>query len=160
MQAHPGQVAVEVFAVLGRLEIAVGDSPVGNRAGDAENDLLDARLALGSSRLAVEILADDDVGGQALQVFGDFAVGLLEEDVAAFILDVRGPLVPFDRLEGVNARRAKLGCDFHGSGPIQRTVKSAAADSRRGPLRKPVQAIRNHSLAVVHRALSCSRGPR
>ena len=70
MQAHPGQVAIEILAVFARCEIAVADAPVGNRAGDAVDDLADARLAFGSAGLAVEILADDDVRRQALHVLG------------------------------------------------------------------------------------------
>ena len=120
MQAHPGQVAIEILAVLARLEIAVGDAPVGNRAGDAVNHLPDARFAFGRIRLAVEILADDDVGRQSAPGLGNFAVGLLEEDAAPFVLDVGRALVPFDGVERVHIGRTEFRRNFHGARPSWR----------------------------------------
>ena len=134
MQAHPGQVAIEVLAVLARLEVAVGDAPIGNRPGDAENHLPHARFALRSAGLAVEILADDDVRRQGAPGLGDFAVGLLEEDAAAFVLDLGGPLVPLDGVKRVDAGRTELRRDFHGARPIRLAVVSVkASHSKPGP---------------------------
>ena len=74
MQAEPGQLAVEALAVFGRGEVAVVDAPVGDRAADAVDQLPDARLAFGGADFAVEILADDDVGGQLAPGGGNLAV--------------------------------------------------------------------------------------
>ena len=62
VHAEPGEITVEVLAVLRRLEIAVGDAPVGDRAGDAVHELLHGVLAFGRVDFAVEILADHHVG--------------------------------------------------------------------------------------------------
>ena len=102
MQAEPGQVAIEVLAVFGGGEVAVVLAPIGDRAADAMNELADAVLALGRVDLAVEILADDDVRGQLAPGLGNFAVGLLEEHVARFVLDGGGAIgVPLDRVERI-----------------------------------------------------------
>ena len=71
MQAQPGEVAIEVLAVFAGGEVAVGDAPVGDRAGDAVNHLADAVFAFGRARFAVEIFADDDVGRQGAPGLGD-----------------------------------------------------------------------------------------
>src|SRR4029078_4073602 len=81
MEAEPGEIAVEAFAVFGGGEVAVFHAPVGNRAGDAVDELADAVFALGGAVFAVEVLAADDVGGELRPERGDFAVGLLEEDL-------------------------------------------------------------------------------
>ena len=70
-------------------------------------------LAFGRVRFAVEILADDDVGRQCAPGLGNFAVGLLEEDVAGFVLDLGRPLVPCDGVERILIDRAKLSSHFH-----------------------------------------------
>ena len=57
MQAHPGEVTVEVFAVFQAGEVAVGDAPVGDGAGHTMDHLLDAGFALGGSVFTVEVLA-------------------------------------------------------------------------------------------------------
>ena len=102
MQAEPGQLAVESFAIFGGGEIAVVQAPIGDRAAHAVNDLADAVLALGRVVLAVEIFADDDVRGELAPGLGDFDVRLLEEHVARFLLDRGGAIgIPFDRVERI-----------------------------------------------------------
>ena len=112
MDAQPGEISVEVFAILTRLEVAVGDPPVGDRPGDAVDELLDGVLALWRVDLAVEILADDDVGRQLRPGGGDLAGRLLEEDLPVLPLDRGRPQIPFG---GVKRRRhiggAKSGRD-------------------------------------------------
>ena len=108
VHAEPGQVAVEVFAVLLRLEVAVGDAPVGDRAGDAVDELLDGVLALGRVDLAVEILAHHHVGGQLAPGGRNLTGRLLEEHLAVFPLDRRRPQLPFGGVErAVHVHRAE-----------------------------------------------------
>jgi hypothetical protein len=126
MEAQPGEIAVEVFAVFAGGEIAVGGAPVGDRAGDAVDELAGAVLALGSAGLAVEILTDDDVGGQGAPGFGDLAIGLLEQDVAGLILDLGRPLLPGNGLEWVLIDRAKLSSRFHRRRTVASLTLSAA----------------------------------
>ena len=64
VQAEPSQLAIEVFAVFGRGEIAVFSSPVGDRAAHTVDQSPNALLTLGRAVLAVEVLVDHDVGGQ------------------------------------------------------------------------------------------------
>ena len=50
---------------------------------------------------AVEVLAADHVGGQLRPERGDFAVGLLEQNLAVLALDGRRADFPLDRVKGV-----------------------------------------------------------
>ena len=110
VQAEPGQVAVEVLGVGRRGEIAVLQAPVGDRAADAVDKLPHALLPFRGAVLAVEILVDHDVGGQLAPEDGDFAVLLLEEDLAAFALDGGRPRFPLDRVEGLrHVHRTEVG---------------------------------------------------
>src|SRR5579862_8722919 len=101
MEAQPGEIAVKVFSVFASGEVAVGNPPIGDGAGNAMDELADAVLAFGGLRFAVEILTDDDVGRQGAPRFGNLAVGLLEEDFARLVLDLCGPLFPGDGVEGI-----------------------------------------------------------
>ena len=100
MDAEPGKIAVEVLTILTRLEVAVGNSPVGDRPRDAVDELLDGVLALGGLDLAVEVLADDDVRRQLAPGGRDLAGRLLEEDLPILPLDRGRPQIPFGRVEG------------------------------------------------------------
>ena len=99
VDAEPREVAVEVLAVLLRLEVAVGDAPIGDRAGDAVNELLDGVLPLGGVDLAVEVLAHHHIGGQLAPGRRNLTGRLLEEDLAVFTLDRRRPQLPFRGVE-------------------------------------------------------------
>ena len=102
VDAQPGEIAVEVLAILTRLEVAVGDPPVSDRPGDAVDELLDGVLALGGVNLAIKVLADDDVRRQLGPGGGDLAGRLLEEDLPVLPLDCGRPQIPFG---GVKRRR-------------------------------------------------------
>ena len=101
VQAQPGQVAVEPFAVGRRGEVAVFDAPVGDRAGDAVDELLDAVFAVGALHVAVEVLAANDVGRQLGPKGRNFAVGLLEQHFAVLAFDGGGADFPVDGVEQV-----------------------------------------------------------
>ena len=101
MQAEPGQLAIEPLAVLVAREVAVLRAPIGDRAADAVNDLPDGVLAFRRAVLAVEILADHDVGRKLAPRSRDFAVLLLEQQPAGLVLDLGRAMVPFDRLERI-----------------------------------------------------------
>src|SRR5258708_38989115 len=80
------------------------------------NDLTDAVLAFGRSRLAIEILADHHVGCQGAPGDGDFAVLLLEKDFAVLVLNLGRTLVPRDGVEWLDSLGAKISGYFHGGG--------------------------------------------
>ena len=60
-----------------------------------------ALFPLAGVHFAVEILVGDDVGGQLAPGGGDFAIALLEDDLAPFALDGGGPQFPVDGVEGI-----------------------------------------------------------
>ena len=99
VDAQPGEIAIEVFAVLPRAEVAVLDAPVGDRAGHAMHELLDGVLPLGRVDFAVEVLAHDDVGRQLAPGGRNLARRLLEEHLAVLPLDRRRPQLPFGRVK-------------------------------------------------------------
>ena len=113
VDAEPGKVAVEVLAVLLRLEVAVGDAPVSDGAGHTMHELLDGVLPLGSVNLAIEVLADDDVGRQLAPGGRNLARRLLEEDLAVLPLDGSGAEFPLRRVErAFSLRWAECRLDF------------------------------------------------
>ena len=99
VHAEPGEIAVEVLAVLPRLEVAVGDAPVGDRTGDAVHELLHRVLALGRVDFTVKILADHDVGRQLAPGGGNLTRRLLEEHLAVLPLDGGRAELPFGGVE-------------------------------------------------------------
>ena len=100
MNAQPRQVAVEVLAVFSRGEIAVLQAPIGDRAADAVDKLPHARLALRGAVFAVKIFVDHDVRRQLAPEYGNFAVLLFEQDLAALALDGGRPRFPLNRVKG------------------------------------------------------------
>ena len=127
VDAEPGKVAVEVLAVLLGLEIAVGGAPVGDRAGDAMHELLDGVLPLGSVDLAVEVLANDHVGGQLAPGGGNLAGRLLEEHLAVLPLDRGRPQLPLRRVKRtLRLDRAEGGMD------VERRPSGASRSGGRG----------------------------
>ena len=106
MEAEPGQLAVEAFAVGGAGEVAVFEAPIGDRAGDAVDELLDAVLALGRADFAVEVLAADDVRRELAPERRHFAVGLLEDQFAVLALDLRRCELPNRRWRRDRRRRS------------------------------------------------------
>ena len=113
MDAEPGQIAVEVFAILSGLEVAIGDAPVGDRAGHSVHKLFDRMLPLRGVDLPVEILADHDVGGQLAPCRGDLTGRLLKQRLAIFTLDHGGSKLPFGGIERAwDVGRAKSRGDF------------------------------------------------
>src|SRR5436190_1114952 len=101
MQAEPRQIAVESLAVLRAREVAVLQTPIGNRAGHAVHELPHAVFALGRADFAVEILAADDVGRQLAPERWHLAVRLLEDQFAVLALDLGAANFPIDRSEQV-----------------------------------------------------------
>ena len=77
------------------------------------DQLLDRILSLlGIVRIAIEVLADHNVGGQLAPSRGDLAVGLLEKDLAILVLDRRAAGLPFHGLKRIrNTRGTKTRFD-------------------------------------------------
>jgi hypothetical protein len=99
VDAEPREIAVEGLAVGGGLKVAVTDAPVGDRAGDPVDELLDRVLALGRVDLAVEVLAHHDVGRKLAPGRRNLAGRLLEEHLAILPLDRGGAQFPFGGVE-------------------------------------------------------------
>ncbi len=99
MNAQPRQVAVEILGVGGRGEITVLQAPIGDRAADAVDKLPHAPLPFRSAVFSVKIFIDNDVRCQLAPEHRNFAVFLLEQDLAAFALDGGGPRFPLDRVK-------------------------------------------------------------
>ena len=88
--------------------------------GDAGDELADAGLALGRADLAVEVLGGDDVGRGHGPVDGDLDVLLLEDDLAAHVIDGGGAALPLDLVVGRDAGFGELAGELEaggGSGP-------------------------------------------
>ena len=64
-------------------------------------------------RIAVEVLAHDDVGRQLAPTRGDFRIVLFEENFAVLVLDRSAADFPCDGIEGIcDGCRAEFGFDF------------------------------------------------
>ena len=83
------QLVAEVLGVVASLEIAPVRAPIGDGVDHAMDQLTDAALAVGRAHLAVEILADHNVGGR-LGPFGRHLHFVLLEDDGAFVVGNRG----------------------------------------------------------------------
>ena len=95
MDAQPGEIAVEVFPILGTGEIAIRHAPIGDRAGHAVDQLANGMLPFWSVDFAVEILAHHHIGGQLAPRRRNFAGGLLKQNLAILPFDRRGAQLPF-----------------------------------------------------------------
>jgi hypothetical protein len=112
-------------------EVTVYDSPVGNRAADAVDELANGGLALGGVLLAVEILRHDDLGRQKGQGLGHLDVLLFEDDLAGVVGDLGSSPLPLQLVERIGLRIAEGPFDgerFPGRG---RFVPGGASCGRR-----------------------------
>jgi hypothetical protein len=124
MEAEPRQLAVEPLGILVAGEVAVLLSPVGNRPRDAMDQLPHASFALGGAVLAIEVLADDDVGGKLGPAGGNLDVPLLEHGLARFVLDRGTAEFPGDRVEGIgDVGWAKDGIDPQPLGQVTQSFE-------------------------------------
>ena len=103
VQTESRQLIVEPIGVGRRGEITVVPSPVGDRAGNSIDQLANRILAVSRRRapiaaghVAVKVLADDHVGCELTPRSRNFAIGLLEDDPAALVLDLRRAQLPVD----------------------------------------------------------------
>ena len=110
VQQDVGELRLEGVAVLGGGEVAALAAPVGDRAGDAADHLLDRALARGRVELAAEVLLGDDVGRVLRPAARELDVALLEGDLVA-VADARVADLPLDGVEGVRLRRREVAMD-------------------------------------------------
>ena len=109
VQAQPGQFIVKNFRSFRIREVAVRQSPVGNRARDAVNQLphrsfSSALIWIGAVRdVAVKIFRDSYFGRQRAPAFRDFDVLLLKDDFATVIGDFGGAPFPFNLIKWGNS---------------------------------------------------------
>ena len=97
-----GQLRLERVAVLDGGEVAALATPVGDRARDAADHLLDRALARRRVQLPAEVLLGDDVGRVLRPGLGELDVLLLEGDAVA-VTDPRVADLPLDLVERVHA---------------------------------------------------------
>ena len=102
-----GQLRLEGVEVLIRREVVLGVRPRRDRVDDAVDELADAGLALRRPDVPAEVLADDDVGRELAPRLRDLDVLLLEDGLARFRGDGRGPDLPLDLVVGMDARRGE-----------------------------------------------------
>ena len=113
VHAEPGQLVVESLGRFRVCEIAVLDAPVGDRAGDAVDELAHRSFASALVRIgavgdvAVEILRDGDLRGELAPALRHLDVFLLEDHLAAVVGDFRGAAFPFDLVEWRDGRIAE-----------------------------------------------------
>ena len=105
-----GELGLEGVAVLGRREVAARAAPVGDRAGDAADHLLDRALARRRVELAAEVLLGDDVRRVLRPGLGELDVLLLERDPIP-VADARVARLPLDGVERMDARRREVPLD-------------------------------------------------
>ncbi len=105
IRAKPRQLVIKSFRDLGVSEITIGDTPVGDRASDAVNQLADGGFSstlawIGSVRdVTVKVFRDRDLGRERTPAFRYLDVLLFENDFAAVIRDLRSATLPFDLIE-------------------------------------------------------------
>ena len=98
------QLVAEVLGVCLRLEVIARDPPIGDGVHHAVHQLAHAGLALRRAHAAMEILADDDIGGGLRPVGRHFDVALLEDDRAFVVADGGGSQLPSDLIIGGDTR--------------------------------------------------------
>ena len=120
IHAKPGQFVVENFRRFRIGEIAVGNSPIGDRPRHAMDQLPHRRFAAALVRVgpvgdvAVEIFRDRDLCRERAPVFRNLDVFLLENHLAAVVGDLRRAPLPFDLLERRDRRVAKNALETQG----------------------------------------------
>ncbi len=113
IEAEPGQFVVENLGGFCVGEIAVGQAAIGDRAGDAMDQLPDGSLApavmrIGSVRdVAVKVFRDRDLGRERAPAFRHLDILLFENHLAAVVGDLRRPAFPLHFIEGRNRRVAE-----------------------------------------------------
>ncbi len=91
---------VEDFSVVRGGEVAALHAPVANGLSDAGDQGADAGLALGGSKLAMQVLRSDDICRGHRPVRGDLDVLLFEDELALEVLDDCVTKLPGDIIEG------------------------------------------------------------
>jgi len=160
VQAQPRQLAIKPLAVGLAGKIPVLPAPVGDRSRHAMNQLPHAPLPLPRAVLAVEVLADDHVRRQLAPRSRNLAVGLLEQDVAVFVLDRRRTQLPFDGFQWVldvhgaeNTVHAQPGASFvRGTGFRRENLRgNSFRNSCHGQLLLQAVSIRrNREICILH----------
>src|SRR5581483_3750344 len=121
-------------------EIAALFAPAHDAIDHPADELAHRAFAIACARLAVEVLAGDDVCGRLRPALGHFDVFLAEDRHALFVADQRGSFFPFDLVErgdlsigeepfehqssdagvrgGLRFERSPIECWLHRSHPI------------------------------------------
>ena len=111
--AKPGQFVVEDFGCFRVGEITVRQAAIGDRAGDAMDQLPHGGFATTFIRVgaigdvAIEIFGNRDFGCERAPVFWDLDFFLLENNLAAVVGDLRRPTLPFQLLQRRHRRVAE-----------------------------------------------------
>ena len=123
------------------------------------NDLPYAVLALGRSRFAVKILADHHVGRQGAPGDGDFAIRLLEKDLAVFVFDLGGTPVPLDRVERVGSPRTEIVRNLHGTRAVGFLIAGACGNCGRNTTVCDLSLLCTHHAFLNKILRFCTRPP-
>ena len=94
----------EIFAVFLCFEVVAAETPIGDGVDDAVDELADAGFPFGRAHAAVEIFADDDIGGGLRPIGRHFNVALLEKHRAFVVPNGGGAPFPGNLLIGGSTR--------------------------------------------------------
>ncbi len=114
---QPGELFAEDFGLGFVGEVAVGQTPIGDGARDAVDDLLEGRFATAGVwvgavvDVAVKILGGENLGGEVGEGFGDLDVLLFEDGLALVVGDFSGAVGPGDFVVGVGGVGGKGALD-------------------------------------------------
>ena len=100
IQAQPRKFFIKNLAVL-FTEVTILDAPVGNGTGHSVDQLPDRSLALWHTLLTKKIFRDHHLGRELRPALGHLDIFLLENNVAAFVGNLRHAPVPLDLVEGI-----------------------------------------------------------
>ncbi len=135
VKKQPREIAIKSLAILVRIEVTIRHSPIRDRSRNAIDQLANAVFALiGLLRIAIEIFAHHDIGGQLTPCLRNLAVGLFEQGIAALIFDRCAALFPFHSGEGIlNVLRTKSLLDLQSRSVTPRFASGLTASPRFTP---------------------------
>jgi hypothetical protein len=125
------EIGLERLRILLLVKVSLRPAPRADGAHHAADQLADAALALGRAECAAEVLRGDHVGRGLRPELRDFDVLLLEDDLALLVGDDRAALLPFDLVEGVDARTGEGALDGQTLGRLSEGQGSRESGGRR-----------------------------
>jgi hypothetical protein len=112
VEQQVGQFIGKCSRALIACEVALLTAPAGDRVDDAPDQLLEARLALGRTNRAAEVLLHDHVRRHLRPRLGELDAFLLEHHRAVGAGDGRIALLPFDGIEWIDPLLGEVTLDL------------------------------------------------